>query len=242
MGPILNDSAQQPCINAKDIFNQSGQHEDLDKAINTFCEALHELVSGHPTICLVSTNLGRALIIGYSLTHKIEYLEKSMAAFRVAVTCETAPVSVRFHAAKLWASHADESTHESALAPYQAAIELLPCLATLGLDLQSRQQALTSGTYCLARDAAACTIQSGQYGTVVELLKAGHGVFWSQALQLCMPLANLRDVAPKLKEKLRYISVALEQGLLRDVAKNLSDTPQKVMSMEKEASHSSPEQ
>jgi len=53
-----------------------------------------------------------------------------MAAFQVAVTCEAAPVSVRFQTAKLWALYAD-SSHISALDAYKAAIELLPRLAML---------------------------------------------------------------------------------------------------------------
>jgi hypothetical protein len=48
---------------------------------------------------------------------------------------------------------------------------------------------------------------------------------------------DLRDAAPALEDRLRSISIALEQGSLRDVSRNLSDSPQKVMSIEGEASH-----
>ena len=172
----------------------------------------------------------------YSHTHESEYLDKAMAAFRVAVTCQSAPASGRFRTAKSWARHAHKSSHESALDAYYAAIALLPRLAILGLDVQSRQQALASGSDGLARDAAVCAIRSGQYGKAVELLEAGRGVFWSQALQLRSPMTNLRDVAPKLEQKLRRIFFALEQGSLRDASRHLSDTSQKVMWTEKEAS------
>ena len=47
---------------------------------------------------------------------------------------------------------------------------------------------------------------------------------------------DLRDVAPLLEKKLIRISLALEQGSLRDASGHLSDN-QKIMSMEKEASH-----
>jgi len=171
----------------------------------------------------------------YSHTHESEYLDRAMAAYRVAVMCETAPASERFCAAKLWARHAD-FTHESALDAYHAAIELLPRLAMLGLDLQSRQQALTSGSDGLARDAAACAIRSGHYNKAVELLEEGRAVFWSQALQLRTPMKDLRKVAPELEDKLRHISLILEQGSLRDVSRSLSDSPQIVMEMEKDVS------
>jgi hypothetical protein len=172
----------------------------------------------------------------YSHTHELEHLDKAMAAYRVAVTCESAPTSERFDAAKIWAHHAD-SKHKSALDAYCAAIELLPHLAMLGLDLQSRQEALTSGSDGLARDAAACAIRSGQYDRAVELLEEGRAVFWSQALQLRTPMADLRDIAPELETNLRRLSLALEQGSLRDVSRNLSDTHQKVTLIEKDASH-----
>jgi hypothetical protein len=134
-------------------------------------EALNALPSEHPTVCKLSTNLAGVLMNAHSNTRQSEYLDRAMAAFWLAATCETASPSLRFHAAKLWASHAD-SNHKSALDVYAAAIELLPCLAMLGLDLQSRQQALV-GSNGLACDAAACAIRSSQYDRAVELLEEG---------------------------------------------------------------------
>jgi hypothetical protein len=173
----------------------------------------------------------------YSLTHESVYLDDAMASFEAAVNCKAASASARFGAARSWASYADKFSHESALGAYRAAIELLPRLAMLGLDLQSRRHALISSSDGLARDAAACAIKLGQYDRAVELLEEGRGVFWSQALTLRTPMTDLHDIAPELEERLRCISFALEQGSLRDVSRNMSDSPQKVMSMEKEASH-----
>ena len=209
---------------------------DLDEAINLFHASLNALASDHHYICCISANLGDALMDAFSRTHEPEHLEKAMAAYRVGVTCESAPVSERFDAARVWAHHAD-SRHESALDAYCAAIELLPRLAMLGLDLQSRHQALISGSDGLARGAAACAVRSGRYEMAVELLEAGHAVFWSQALQLRTPMTDLYEVAPELVAKLKRISMELERGSFRDVSRRLSEAPQKVMSMEKEASH-----
>jgi len=100
--------------------------------------------------------------------------------------------------------------HESALEAYQAVIEFLPHMAMVGLNLQARWRALTSGSDGLARDAAACAIRSGQYERAVELLEEGRAVFWSQALQLRTPMTNLHAAAPELEAKLRRISIALE--------------------------------
>jgi tetratricopeptide (TPR) repeat protein len=219
-------------------FSKSGQRQDMVDAITAFNEAVNALPLGHPLVCDISSNLGIMLVDAYSHTHESEYLEKAISAYRVAVMCEGAPASKRFRAAKLWARFAENSLHESALDAYQAAIEFLPRIAMLGLDLQSRQQALTSGSDGLARNAAACAIRSGQYDKAVELLEEGRAVFWSQALQLRTPMTDLREVAPELEKKLRQISTVLEQGSFRDASRNLlSYSPQKVMSMEQEETH-----
>ncbi|KIM81373.1 hypothetical protein PILCRDRAFT_821454 [Piloderma croceum F 1598] len=220
-------------------FTHTGRREDLDEAVSVSIKSISSLVSGHPLVCSLSANLGRTLMHGYSLTHESEYLDKAMNAFRVAVCCGSAPASERLHTARLWALGAQHAqiSHESALEAYHAAIELLPRVAMLGLDLQSRHQALMSSSNGLACDAAACAVRSGQYDKAVELLEAGRAVFWSQALQLRTPMTGLREVAPELENDLRCISTALEQGSLRDITRNMSDTPQKLMSMEQEAAH-----
>ena len=56
-------------------------------------------------------------------------------------------------------------------------------------------------------------------------------------MQLRTSLADLRNVAPELLEKSRRISLALEQGSLRDVSTTVFDDTRRVMSMEQEAAH-----
>ena len=216
-------------------FKHVSRHEDLDEAIRVYHQSLEALVTGHPSVSSISANLGRALMTAYTDSHESKFLEEAMAAFRVAVTCKSASALHRYLAAISWAKNAD-STHESALEAYSFAIEQLPRLATLGLDLQSRYLALTSVGDGLARDAASCAIRLGQFGKAVELLEGGRAVFWSQALQLRTPMADLHKEAPELETELRQISLALEQGSLRDLSRNLSNTPEIIMSIEEEAS------
>ncbi|KAF8512786.1 CHAT domain-containing protein [Gautieria morchelliformis] len=217
-------------------FGQLGRWEDLEEAIDALSQSQNALVAGHPSACFFSGNLGVAFMAAYTHSDKAMYLQDAMDAFRAAATCETASASQRLRIAKLWATHAD-SRHESALDAYYIAIQLLPRLAMLGLDLPSRHRALTSGSDGLARDAAACAIRMGQYERAVELLEEGRAVFWSQAMQLRTPMSDLRDVAPELEQRLRRISLTLEQGSLRDVSRDMSDCSQKAVSMEREASH-----
>ncbi|KAF8512788.1 CHAT domain-containing protein [Gautieria morchelliformis] len=217
-------------------FGQLGRWEDLEEAIDALSQSQNALVAGHPSACLFSGNLGVAFMAAYTHSDKAMYLQDAMDAFRAAATCETASASQRLRIAKLWATHAD-SRHESALDAYYIAIQLLPRLAMLGLDLPPRHRALTSGSDGLARDAAACAMRMGQYERAVELLEEGRAVFWSQAMQLRAPMSDLRDVAPELEHRLRRISLTLEQGSLRDVSRDMSDCSQSAVSMEREASH-----
>ena len=215
-------------------FKASGQQEDLEAAISFYREALNSRVLGHPSARVYWTNLESIFMIAYTHIDDSEYLDKAMHAFCCAVACETAPASQRFQSAKAWAKHADPG-HKSALDAYQAAIKLLPRLAMLGLDLPSRQEALTSGTDGLARAAAACAIRSGQCDKAIELLEEGRAAFWSQALQLRIPMTDLREVAPELEARLTRISRAVEQGSLRHVSQDMSNYPQTLMSIEREA-------
>jgi len=218
-------------------FEQSGEREDLDEAIELFPESLNSYASGHPSICPISASFGHALMQAYCHTHEPKYIEKAMAIYQDAVACQTAFVSLRFSAARSWAQYADEHSHKSALDAYQAAVELLPRMAMLGLALQPRQRALTSGSDGLAHNTAACAIRSRRYDKAVELLEEGRAIFWSQALELHMPMTRLREVAPVLESNLKSLSSALEQGSLRDTSRNPTDSPQKLISMEQEARH-----
>ncbi|KAF8492900.1 CHAT domain-containing protein, partial [Gautieria morchelliformis] len=216
-------------------FDQSGQHEDLEGAISFNREALELRPVPHPDRSSSLNNIATVLSTRFDQSGRHEDLEEAISFLREALELRpTAPASQRFHTARAWASHAD-SRHDSALDAYQAAIELLPRLAMLSFDLSSRQQALTYGSDGLARAAAACAIESGQFERAVELLEEGRAVFWSQALQLRTPTTDLRKVAPGLEESLRDISLALEQGSLRDVSWDMSDNSQQRMSMEREA-------
>ena len=158
-----------------------------------------------------------------------------MDAFCIAVSSESSPPVDRFNAGIAWAKYA-HSTHSSALDAYQQTINLLPHLATLGMHLQARQEALSSSNG-LACNAASCAIEAGKLEKAVEFLEEGRGVFWAQSLQLRTPLDQLWGVAPELAKRLQGISNVLEKGSLRDVSRSMQDAPQKVMSIEKEASH-----
>ncbi|THH14418.1 hypothetical protein EW146_g5907 [Bondarzewia mesenterica] len=192
-------------------FDQTGQIGDLEEAVSLYRQAIEIFPEYHPDLMGSLNNLASALSTRFHQTsHRIDLIE-TVDTFRAAVACISASATQRFLAAKNWARRTD-GIHESALEAYQAAIQLLPQIVMLGMDLQSLQEA-------------------------VELLEEGRAIFWSQALQLRTPLDNLQTREPRLAQKLEDISRALEQGSLRDISKHHSDSARKVLSMEQEAVH-----
>jgi tetratricopeptide (TPR) repeat protein len=235
--PDLSSSFNNLSIALLKRFRKSTTFTDLKEAIEMSRKSLQVTPREHPLTCTYSIHLGAMLMEMYFHNKQEQNLEDAMAKFRAAVNCESAPVLERSRGARMWADHADP-LHKSALEAYEATIQLLPRLATLNLDLQARQQILIFRTDGVARNAAACAIRFNDTAKAIELLEAGRAIFWSQALQLRTPLDELDAVEPArvLAERLREIQGFLEKGSFRDVSRRLTDTPQKVISMDKEAS------
>ncbi|KAJ7245071.1 CHAT domain-containing protein [Mycena rebaudengoi] len=92
----------------------------------------------------------------------------------------------------VWGQIAAEFNHFSALSAYQKAIDLLPQIAALHLDVVSRQSILSVlQASQLASEAAVCAINKQDFSAAVELLEASRSVFWSQAMQLQTPISHL---------------------------------------------------
>ena len=153
-------------------YHQTDQRSHLDKAIDYCEQAIKELPSDHPRVCTASGTLGTVYMDRFDNTIKAlrtgatierdweaeEDLIKSRDALRTAAHCETARVIDRLGFAKLWATLYPPDG--SAMEAYRTAIRLLPRLATIDLDLESRQESLRVHTDGLAREAAAYAIQS----------------------------------------------------------------------------------
>jgi hypothetical protein len=122
------------------------------------------------------------------------------------------------------------------LAACQTAIELLPRLSALHLDLPSRQEILaTANGTLLASGAATCAVTLGRYDLAVEFLEASRSVFWSQALHLQQPLDDLALIRPDLSGRLADLSRQLERASFRDTSrKTLSHN---IIAVESEGAH-----
>jgi hypothetical protein len=145
--------------------------------------------------------------------------EKAIDLFRQSSSYIYGSVSKRLSIARNWSRAADCIGHKSALEAYQTAISLLPQLAMLGQDINSRRKALTlRDNVSLASDAAAWAARLDDSNAAIELLEAGRSVFWSQALQLRTRLDYLYLAHPQLAAKISGMLKKLEQGSHHDLS------------------------
>ncbi|KAF8145064.1 CHAT domain-containing protein [Mycena galopus ATCC 62051] len=217
-------------------FEHQGETRDINEAIELRREALALHKPPHPNRSSLLQSLAKCLVFIYERVQDSHDLDIACHLFQEAVTYPSSSPSTRFHHACSWAKSMVQYNPTSSLAAYCAAVELLPQLAALHLDLPTRQRILFStANITLASDAATCAVGLDQYNTAVELLEASRFIFWSQALHLRTPLDDLATIRPDLSAKLTDFAWQLEQASFRDTSRNIStDTQQRIRSIESE--------
>ena len=99
----------------------------------------------------------------------------------------------------------------SALQAYRIALEILPQLAWLGLDIPSRQDwLLRTKAEDLGCLAATCTIRLGRFEEAIELLDLGRSILWQQSAVLRGDFQKLSETAPELARELQTVSQQLD--------------------------------
>ncbi|KAJ7089999.1 CHAT domain-containing protein [Mycena epipterygia] len=216
-GDTLTNLANVLC----DMFHAQGEPVHLDNALQMQHEALAAYPPSHPHRGTALMSLAIILIHKYDISLDLNIMNEGVIAFRESSVFPLSSVSQRCIAAATWARYAEERNHDSTLEGYETSIDLLPQLAMLALDIQSRHKALTlSFTSGLASKAATYASQNNEIGKAVEFLEAGHSVFWSQALQLHTSVDDLQKAHPELAQKILDISRKLEAGSHRDLDKD----------------------
>ncbi|KDR68185.1 hypothetical protein GALMADRAFT_161118 [Galerina marginata CBS 339.88] len=218
--------------------DQSIRSKDLLEAISLYKQAVDLQTPPHPERPGTLRRLAITLMSAhYADEDNPMYIDMAMGSFQEAVNCfsDSGFSFHRFDIAKLWAESADVMLHPSAATAYNVALQMLPQIAALALNVESRQQSLTSISDGLARKAARYFIQQGNADRAIEYLEAGRVIFWSQILHLRSPFDLLHDTAPELEEKLRGIATVLEQASHRDTASGVMDNGTKLR-MEEDAS------
>ncbi|KAJ6632323.1 CHAT domain-containing protein [Mycena sp. CBHHK59/15] len=220
---------------ANALFEQHGDLQDINEAIKLHREALILHTSPHTDRGRSLNSLGHCLAAAHVHANDTTYLDEAMSVFQQAATYSSStPINRLQHAAN-WANIATQYHHSSSLEAYHTAVNLLPRLAALNLDVRARQQILsTTRSAGVASGAASCAITLGDHGLAVEFLEASRSVFWTQALHLRTPLDDLQTVNPRLASKLSKLSSELEQASFRDNSRNPLTAAHKVRSIDAE--------
>ncbi|KAJ7702692.1 CHAT domain-containing protein [Mycena rosella] len=219
-------------------FEQRGDSKDLHEAIELSREGVALCPPPHAGrgTCLMSLAVCLAELSSY--IQDAHASNDAFALFQEASAYSSSSPLTRFHHTIAWAATATSHDHPSSLAAYSEAINLLPQLAALHLNLASRRQMLSNPfSTSLASRAATCAVRLDQYKIAVEFMEASRSVFWSQALHLRTPLNELESIRPDFARRLRELSVQLEQAGFRETKHLSADTDQfKILTMEAEGS------
>ncbi|KAJ7247768.1 CHAT domain-containing protein [Mycena rebaudengoi] len=160
---------------ANALFDLHGDLEDIEEAISLHREALELHPAPYADRAQWLNNLAHCLESAYIYQKDEMYLQQSMATFKEAATYSSAPPITRFGYATYWANIATKhpQTQTSALEAYQIAIDILPQLAALSLDVRSWHQILTTiASSAIGAGAANCAISLRNPGLAVEFLEA----------------------------------------------------------------------
>lgn len=199
------------------IANATGAEEDLNAAVRYGTEALDVTPVDHPDRATFLTNLGYAYHSRYLRELATEDRAAAIRLWADAASSPTAGAATRTTAAWEWgAAGAEAGDALTAIAGFEATVNLLPVLAWHGLDRATREEHLTRAPG-LASDAASWAVETGSTRQAVEFLEAGRSVIWSQVLQTRTDVTRLRDQHPEQASHLNELRVALdrrEEGLV----------------------------
>ncbi|KDR67542.1 hypothetical protein GALMADRAFT_105794 [Galerina marginata CBS 339.88] len=234
--PTRFNSLRQLAEAVSTRYEQRNQKGDLDEAVLLYRLSLELRPPPHPDASYTLTGLGRLLMRAHTQSvDDSDYMTEAMSSFSAATQCISLTPTQKVRAARAWSDYADLHRHPSAIAAYGYLLQILPELAALSLDIQSRQEALTARSDGLARKAASCAIRLENLEKAVEFLETGRAIFWGQTLHLRSPFDDLRKVAPELGQRLQDVATALEHGSRRDAFAETLDNRRK-LSLEAEES------
>ncbi|PVF92336.1 hypothetical protein CPB86DRAFT_802113 [Serendipita vermifera] len=192
-------------------FRRFGNVTDLDDAIKNHEKALKLTPVTHSDRSSRLFNLALSYLDRFNLSPDASDAELAISNMSAAATLPNGPPAKRFNAADEWIKLASRIGHNSLLAAYGCALELMPFVAWLGLPIADRHQQLIK-IGGIARDAAAAAISAEQSDKALEWLEQGRSIVWTQIIQLRTPVDDLREIDPKLADQLLRVSRLLDHG------------------------------
>ena len=202
--PPVSPSKGSIVLNHIDILH-TGDAQQLETAIELSQTLAEELADDDPRRAMCLDALAQCQYQRFARERRSGDLDAAIVAWRTAARIASAPAHIRAEAARSWgaalALRGTDDVWIEALEAFTLAVELLPLIVWRGMDRTSQEEMLDPHTM-VACDAAACAIAAGSPQAAVELLEHGRTVLWSQWLGIRDALAELRDTAPDLAQRL----------------------------------------
>ncbi|PVF92043.1 TPR-like protein [Serendipita vermifera] len=192
-------------------FRRLGNLIDLDDAIRNLEQALKLTPMTHSGRASHLFNIALSFLDRFNRFNNVRDAEVAVSHFSAAATSPDGPPALRYKAVNSWIKLASRISHDSLLAAYGCALELMPLVAWLGLPMADRHQHLIR-MGGIARSAAAAAISAEQYDKALEWLEQGRSIVWTQILHLRTPVDDLREVDPGLADQLLRVSRSLDRG------------------------------
>jgi tetratricopeptide (TPR) repeat protein len=200
---------------------ESNTLDTWKETVSLYEEALALCPKGHPRRAEVSSRLGRCLlnptapILDFDLgvVQLLEGLSDGFAPIKERLQNAVEDLRVLETACHAGMSdvgaESQKRRQHDILRLYEQAIQLLPRIANLGMDHQTRYRTLT-GSDEISRNAATRALLLGCVSQAVEMLEEGRGLFWSQALRL--RTSGLDNVPEADRVELQRLFRALDDG------------------------------
>jgi tetratricopeptide (TPR) repeat protein len=192
-------------------FTSTGNVSDIDDAITHQQRAVEKVTDGQARKPRYLHNLATSYLARFKRSHHQSDAESAVFHYSAAAMSSIGAPTFRFKSAGAWCEVASLIGHQSLLAAYECAIDLMPLVAWLGLPIADRHRHLVK-IGGIARDAAAAAISLEECDKALEWLEQGRSIVWTQILQLRTPVDHLRDINPDLAERLLQISRRLDRG------------------------------
>ncbi|TFK18238.1 hypothetical protein FA15DRAFT_603652, partial [Coprinopsis marcescibilis] len=194
-------------------FEQASELSDITDAIELQQRAVELDPPGHPDLPGRLTNLGSSLQLRFEKTLSCDDLKESIAHYKSAATATSGSPSLKFSAAKKWATllHRDFPASPEMLSAFETAVTLISVIAGLEQTVKNRHSQLQSiSSFTLQAASAACAL--GRPDKAIEWLEQGRCLVWTQLNHLRTPLDDLRTSDPDLARRVSDISKALESA------------------------------
>lgn len=199
------------CVGLRLRFEKLGQVSDLYAALDAGREAEALSEPGHPWEARTLSSIAAAFQARYELEGREEDAEAAIERWRRAAASPAGYAWTRLNAAVAWGEAAAQADrHCLAMDGYRTAMEVLPALASHGLERRSQENHL-GRLAGLASDGAACAAGCSQPDVAVQILEGGRSVLWRNMLDLRGDMAVLRDTDPELYSRLDEIRALLDR-------------------------------